>query len=178
MKAKVAPDRAFERAFKSSSSAIIDGNVTTFTVAILLYIFGMSSIKGFGTFTFKNSTINLEGTTNQNIRDKKPKLPVFIVSKELCEKFCAGEYTRQNGIRYYNQKQSKNIPITKLNMAEMAYSLSMSKEELANLLKHLMIHIRDSILNNNFKNQILPDLGVLVNRNNILAIKFNDEMNV
>lgn len=48
MKAKVAPDRAFERAFKSSSSAIIDGNVTTFTVAILLYIFGMSSIKGFG----------------------------------------------------------------------------------------------------------------------------------
>ena len=134
-----------------------------------------TSIKGFGTFTFKNSTINLEGTTNQNIRDKKPKLPVFIVSKELCEKFCAGEYTRQNGIRYYNQKQSKNIPITKLNMAEMAYSLSMSKEELANLLKHLMIHIRDSILNNNFKNKILPGLGVLVNRNNILAVKFNDD---
>ena len=57
----------------------------------------------------------------------------------------------------------------------MAYSLSMSKEELANLLKHLMIHIRDSILNNNFKNKILPGLGVLVNRNNILAVKFNDD---
>ena len=38
---KIAPDKAFDRAFKSSSSAIIDGNVTTFTVAILLYIFGM-----------------------------------------------------------------------------------------------------------------------------------------
>lgn len=45
---KLAPEKAFDRSFKSASSAIIDGNVTTFTVAILLYIFGMSSIKGFG----------------------------------------------------------------------------------------------------------------------------------
>ena len=134
-----------------------------------------TSIKGFGTFTFKNSTLNLDGTTNQNIRDKKPKMPVFIVSKELCEKFCAGEYTRQNGIRYYNQKESKNIPIVKLNMAEMAYSLSISKEEASNLLKHLIIHIRDTIINRTFKNKILPGLGVLMNRNNLLAVKFNDE---
>lgn len=48
MKGKSAPDKAFDRAFKSASSAIIDGNVTTVTVALLLYIFGMSSIKGFG----------------------------------------------------------------------------------------------------------------------------------
>ena len=135
-----------------------------------------TSIKGFGTFTFKNSNLNLEGTTNQNIRDKKPKLPVFIVSKELCERFCAGEYTRQNGIRYYNQKESKNIPIVKLNLAEMAYSLSMSKEEVGNLLKHLMIHLRDCIIDKTFKNKILPGLGVLMNRNNILAVKFNDEL--
>ena len=132
-------------------------------------------IKGFGTFTFKNSDINLEGTTNENIRNKKPKLPVFIVSKELCERFCAGEYTRQNGIIYYNQKESKNIPITKLNMADMAYSLSMSKEEAGNLLKHLIIHIRDCILDKSFKNKTLPGLGVLMNRNNLLAVKFNDE---
>ena len=132
-------------------------------------------IKGFGTFTFKNSKINLEGTTNQYIRDKKPKLPVFIVSKELHENFCPGEYTRQNGIRYYNQKESKNIPIVKLNMAEIAYSLSMSKEEVANLLKHLLIYLRDSIIEKNFKNKILPGMGVLVNRNNILAVKFEEE---
>ena len=133
-------------------------------------------IKGFGTFTYKNSSLNLNGTTNQNIRDKKPKLPVFIVSKELCERFCAGEYTRQNGIRYYNQKESKNIPIVKLNLSEMAYSLSMSKEEVGNLLKHLMIHIRDCILDKTFKNKILPGLGILMNRNNILAVKFDDEL--
>ena len=132
-------------------------------------------IKGFGTFTFKSSNINLEGTTNQNIRDKKPRLPVFIVSKELCEKFCAGEYTRQNGIRYYNQKELKDIPIVKLNLAEMAYSLSLTKEEVNNLLKHLFINIRDSIIGKTFKNKIFPGLGVLMNRNNLLAVKFNDE---
>jgi len=48
LKNKLAPEKAFDRSFKAASSAIIDGNVTTFTVAILLYIFGMSSIKGFG----------------------------------------------------------------------------------------------------------------------------------
>ena len=48
LKGKVNPDRAFDRSFKAASSAIIDGNITTFTVAILLYVFGMSSIKGFG----------------------------------------------------------------------------------------------------------------------------------
>lgn len=48
MKGKVSAEKGFARSFKSASSAIIDGNVTTFTVALLLYIFGMSSIKGFG----------------------------------------------------------------------------------------------------------------------------------
>jgi hypothetical protein len=38
-------------------------------------------IKGFGTFTFISSEVNLEGTTNQFQRDKKSKKPVFIVSK-------------------------------------------------------------------------------------------------
>ena len=133
-------------------------------------------IKGFGTFTFKNSELNLEGTTNQNIRDKKPKCPVFIVSKEFNENFCPGEFTRQNGIRYYIQKESKNIPIVRLNFAEMAYSLSLSKEEVANLLKHLLFHLSQAIINKTFKNKILPGLGVLLNRNNIIAVKFNDDI--
>ena len=134
-------------------------------------------IKGFGTFTFKNAELNLEGTTNQNIRDKKPKSPVFIVSKEFNENFCAGEYTKQNGIRYYTQKESKNISIVRLNLAEMAYSLSMSKEEVANLLKHLIFHLSKSIVNKTFKNKILPGLGILLNRNNIIAVKFNESFN-
>ena len=40
-------------------------------------------IKGFGTFTFKNPELNLEGTTNEIFRDKKLRYPIFIVSKEF-----------------------------------------------------------------------------------------------
>ena len=131
-------------------------------------------IKGFGTFTYKAPEVNLEGTTNQNKRDKKPQKPIFIVSKEFNENFHAGEYTRQNGIRYFTQKESKDISIVKLNLAEIGYSLSMSKEEVANLLKHLIFHLNQSIINKTFNNKVLPGLGVLVNRNNIIAVKFNE----
>lgn len=40
--------KAFERSFKNAMTAIIDGNITTFIVAILLYIFGIGTVRGFG----------------------------------------------------------------------------------------------------------------------------------
>ena len=131
-------------------------------------------IKGLGTFTYKSSSINLEGTTNQFIRDKRPRVPIFIISKELNDKFCAGEYTKQNGIIYYTQKESKDISIVKLNLAEISYSLSISKEEVGHLLKHLIGHVTDSIIKRTFKSKILPGLGVLLSKNNIIAVKFDD----
>ena len=132
-------------------------------------------IKGFGVFTFKPQQVILEGTTNQYDRDLRVREPVFIISKELNENFCPGEYTRQNGIRYYTQKESKDISIVKINYAEMAYSISISKDELTYLLKHLFMHINESIINNTFKNKVFPGLGTLVNRNNIIAMKFDDK---
>ena len=42
-------------------------------------------VKGFRTFTFKGTEINLEGTTNEILRDKKERLPVFLVSKTFNE---------------------------------------------------------------------------------------------
>lgn len=48
LKQNIGYKRAFERSFKNAMAAIIDGNVTTFTVAILLYIVGIGTIKGFG----------------------------------------------------------------------------------------------------------------------------------
>ena len=131
-------------------------------------------IKGFGVFTYRPQEVILEGTTNQYDRDIRLREPIFIVSKELNENFCPGEYTRQNGIRYYTQKESKDISIVKINYAEMAYSISISKDELTNLLKHLFMYISESIVNKTFKNKVLPGLGTLVNKNNIIAIKFDD----
>ncbi len=41
-------NKAFETSFQKVAHAIIDGNVTTLIIAILLYIFGIGPIKGFG----------------------------------------------------------------------------------------------------------------------------------
>ena len=132
-------------------------------------------IKGFGVFSFKPREIAFEGSTNQYDKYIRVNEPIFLVSKELNETFCPGEYTAQNGIRYYTQKISKNIPIVKINYAEMAYSISISKDELTNLLKHLFMQINDSIMNKTFKNKLFPGLGELVNKNNIIAMKFDED---
>ncbi len=45
---KLTAKKAFERSFKHAMTAIIDGNVTTIIIALLLYIFGIGPVKGFG----------------------------------------------------------------------------------------------------------------------------------
>ena len=133
-------------------------------------------IKGFGLFTFKAPEVILQGTTNEYARDFRQREPIFIVSKELNERFCPGEYNKQNGIKYFTQKESKDISIVKINYAEMAYSLSISKDELTNIIKHLFSYINKSIINNTFKQKIMPGLGLLLNSNNIIAVKFDEEL--
>ena len=133
-----------------------------------------TSIKDFGIFSFKGPDVNLEGTTNEYIRDKKPREPVFLVSKDFNNEFKIGEYTKQNGIRYYNQKDKKNISIVKLNIAEIAFTLSLPKDEVGNILKHYIKYIGELICNNSFKGKILPGLGVLLCKNKIIAVKFNE----
>ena len=133
-------------------------------------------IKNFGKFTFKSESINLEGTTNQYSRDKKPKMPVFIVSKEYIRDLAAGEYTKQNGIRYYIQKENKDVSMVKLNFAQIAYSISMSKDEAMNLINNLILFIMESIAEKKFKNKLLPGVGVLLTRGNIVAVKFDNKL--
>ena len=134
-----------------------------------------TSINDFGTFTFKGPAYNLEGTTNQFIRDKKPREPVFLVSQNFYNEFKMGEYTKQNGIRYYTQKEKKNIPIVKLNLAEIAFSLSLSKDEVDNILKHYIKYIGELIRKRKFKGKIMPGLGILLCKNNIIAVKFDED---
>ena len=135
-------------------------------------------IKDFGTFTFKGTEINLEGTTNEIFRDKKERLPVFLVSKEFNENLKSGEYTKQYGIRYYTNKENKNIPISYINYSEIAFSLSMTKDRVAEIIKHLILFIKESIIQKKFKNKIMPGLGVLMLKQNILAVKFNENFEI
>ena len=132
-------------------------------------------IKGFGTFTFKGTEINLEGTTNEVFRDKKERKPVFLVSKEFNENLKTGEYTQEYGIRYFTTKENKNIPISSINFSEIAFSLSMSKEKVFELIKHLIQYMSESITKKKFKNKVMPGLGVLILKQNILAVKFNKD---
>ena len=132
-------------------------------------------IKGFGTFTFKREFVNLEGTTNEYFRDKREAPPVFVLSREFNKCCLPGEFTQLNAIRYYKQKENKNIPIMPLNYSEIAYRLSMSKDEVENIISNLIKNISDSITEGKFKNKIFPNLGVLFIRYNIIAMKFNED---
>ena len=131
-------------------------------------------IKGFGLFTFKAPEIILKGTTNEYDRDIRQREPIFIVSKELNDNFCPGEYNKQNLIKYFSQKESKDISIVKVNFAKIAYSLSISNDEISNILKHIFLYINESIMKHSFNGKIMPGLGTLVNYNNIIAVKFDE----
>ena len=133
-------------------------------------------IKNLGTFTFKTDSLNLVGTTNQYVRDKRPKYPVFIVSKEHIRGLAAGEYTRQHGIRYYIQKESKDISIVRLNFAQIAYSISLSKDEAMNLINYLILYLMENLTKPTFKNKLIPGVGVLLTRGNIVAVKFDNNL--
>ena len=108
-------------------------------------------IKGFGTFTFKNPDLNLEGTTNEVFRDKKLRYPIFIVSKEFNPNIKPGEFNPVSGIRYYIAKENKNINIINLNYSEIAFSLSMTRDKVEKIIKCLLLYINESILNKNSK---------------------------
>ena len=133
-------------------------------------------IKGFGTFTFKNPELNLEGTTNEIFRDKKLRYPIFIVSKEFNPNIRPGEFNPVSGIRYFNIKENKNINVIKLNYSEIAFSLSMTKDKVCSIIKYLIFYINDSIEKKKFKNKRMGLLGNLVlnTKLNILAVKFDE----
>ena len=133
-----------------------------------------TSIKGFGTFTFTNVEYNLEGTTNQYIRDIKPRYPVFLVSNEFVDYLKPGIFTEKSGLIYYTQKLNNKVPIIKLNLAKISYGANISKEEcftiISSTIKLMADQIRRKMYNNN---KILPDLGLFINRGNIFGVKFD-----
>ena len=109
-------------------------------------------IKGFGTFTFTNVEYNLEGTTNQYIRDIKPRYPVFLVSNEFVDYLKPGIYTEKSGLIYYTQKLNNKVPIIKLNLAKISYGANISKEECFTILSSTIKLMADQIRRHTKKN--------------------------
>lgn len=111
------------------------------------YQFGRGTIiPSFGTFTFTNTEVNLEGTTNQFIRDKKQRKPVFIVSSDFVETLKPGIVT-ENGIIHYQQKLINSVSHVKINYAELSISANLNKAEFVTIIDHLLRFIADNIRN-------------------------------
>ena len=133
-------------------------------------------IKGFGVFTYVSPEVNLEGTTNQYSRDKKGIKPVFIVSKEFNEYLKPGQYNYNSGyLIYFTQKQNNSLSHVKLNLAEIAYSMGIKKEECALIIQNIILYIDNAIRNKTFISKEMPFIGTLILQGNILGVRFNKE---
>jgi hypothetical protein len=111
------------------------------------YQFGKGTvIPSFGTFTFSNAEVNLEGTTNQFIRDKKQRNPVFIVSNDFVEYTKPGIFT-EKGIIHYKQSLNNSISHVKINYAELSISANLNKAEFVTMIDHIIRLIGESIRN-------------------------------
>lgn len=88
---------SFEIGNKSSFSSIIDANITTIIAAIIMFIFGQSSVKGFATMLIINIIVTviimiylikfiLKVFVNTNIFDEKLRLFIGINKKKITKK--------------------------------------------------------------------------------------------
>ena len=132
-------------------------------------------IKGFGTFTFTNIEINLEGTTNQYERDIKKRRPLFLVSNEFIDYLKPGIYTEKSGLMYYTQNVNNNVSIVKVNYSSLSYGMNMSKEEYYNIVNTKIKIIGDEIRRNVFKGCYMKNLGIFLVKGSIFGMKFNNE---
>ena len=100
---------------KSSFSSIIDANITTIIAAIIMFIFGQSSVKGFATMLIINIIVTvivmiylvkfiLKIFVNTNIFDKKLSLFIGINKKKITKnKEIMIPYQKLNFIRHKNK---------------------------------------------------------------------------
>ena len=153
---------------------LIDNCWLVFSKAIIEnYLKGKGTfIKNFGTFTFTNEEYNLEGTTNEYIRDIKKRNPIFIVSKDYIDYLKPGVYSDKYGLIYNTQKENKNISIIKLNLAKISLALNISKEEAYTIINAILKNMSDSIGRMQFAGKKIPGVGMFLIKNNIFGVKF------
>ena len=135
-------------------------------------------IKGFGTFTFSDPELSTEGMTNQTDRDIKIKLrkPVFIVSNEFAEFLKPGIYNDKNGLIPYNQKKYSSVNVKKINYHEIALALNISRDECCQIIKNILCDMGEEVKMKKFISRELPGIGIILFKDNILGVKFNDDL--
>jgi hypothetical protein len=139
------------------------------------YFLGKGTIiPGFGTFTFRNPELNLEGTTNQFIRDTKPRVPIFLKSFEFLDHIKSAIYFNGNLVQY-SQNLNNSLSHIKMSYTELGIQLNLNKSEVSNIINNCLGLISDAVIRKGFNNKELPFLGVLLYKNELLGVKFNEE---
>ena len=107
---------AFKDGTKSSFSAIIDSNLTTFIVAIIMFIFGESSIKGFATMLIITVIVTM--------------FTMVFITRVLLKLFVKTEY--------FNNKTKMFIHVDKKDIPDVSKNEKVKKEPFKNVdfLKH------------------------------------------
>ena len=117
---------AFKEGSKSSFSAIIDSNLTTIIVAIIMFIFGESSIKGFATMLIITVLVTM--------------FTMVFLTRFLLKIFVKTEYFDDKTDFFINVK-SKDIPNVSKNEKE-----KVNKFTKINFLKHRKITVLISVI--------------------------------
>lgn len=117
---------AFKDGSKSSFSAIVDSNLTTLLVAIIMFIFGESSIKGFATMTIITVIVTM--------------FTMVFITRWLMRLFVK--------TNYFNDKTNLFIAVKKDDIPDVSKNEGIKKVSFANVnfLKNKFIYFGASIL--------------------------------
>jgi Ca2+-binding EF-hand superfamily protein/nucleoid DNA-binding protein len=131
-------------------------------------------VPAFGTFTL-TTQVNLEGINPALTKDRDDRQPVFIVSNELAPGVRSG-IAHESGIRPYSNKGvSGNIPVVKLNLAELAQLTGLSKDESKKSLDLAIRKFSENVKKGDCRVDI-PSLGSLICKNQIVAVIFKKSL--
>ncbi|MBR2997857.1 MAG: protein translocase subunit SecD [Bacilli bacterium] len=116
---------AYRNGIKNSFSSILDSNVTTFIIAIILFIFGESSVKGFATMLIINIIMTM--------------LIVVLITRMITYSFIKTGFFNNKLRMFINQKRSeiKNS----LEEVESKFESRIHKDYVGNFKKFILVPI-------------------------------------
>ena len=116
---------AYKNGIKNSFSSILDSNVTTFIIAIILFIFGESSVKGFATMLIINIIMTM--------------LIVVLITRLITYSFIKTGFFNNKIKMFINQKRSeiKNS----LEEVESKFESKLHKDFVGNFKKFILVPI-------------------------------------
>ena len=116
---------AYKNGIKNSFSSILDSNVTTFIIAIILFIFGESSVKGFATMLIINIIMTM--------------LIVVLITRIITYSFIKTKFFDNKIRMFINQKRSEIR--NSLEEVESKFEERINKDYVGNFKKFILVPI-------------------------------------